>query len=232
MKDGAERPAGAAAAASPFVRSADPRLAGALAAMAVHDLRNLLAVAESSAYLAAGNLDDKPFAEKHLAKISATLRKAQELASRCLDVAKGQPVVRSDVTVGELWGDVARDLSVPQGVTLQLADDSHALVVRCEPALLGRALANLVENSLAAIAPRGHGRVTLEAQASGSSIALRVRDDGPGIAAGVAFAGVTTKPHGSGLGMLVARAVVAAHGGTLELVDAATGTTFEILLPG
>jgi len=210
----------------------DPRLAGALAAMAIHDLRNLLAVAESSAYLADGNLDDRAFAQKHLTKVRATLRKAQELVSRCLEVSKGESVAKSPVPVARLWGDVTGELVVPPGVTVRIAPGVGEQVVSCEPTLLGRALANLVENAVDALGARGHGEVLLEAALRGSEIVLRVCDDGPGIAAGIAFAGVTTKAHGSGLGLLVARAVVVAHGGTLELVDTAAGTTFEIVLPG
>jgi signal transduction histidine kinase len=97
--------------------------------------------------------------------------------------------------------------------------------------LLGRALANLVDNAVDVLAERGQGEVWLEAEQRGSAIVLRVRDDGPGLARELAFAGTTTKPDGSGLGLLVARAVVVAHGGTLELVDAGGGTTFELTLP-
>ena len=63
-----------------------------------------------------------------------------------------------------------------------------------------------------------------------------VADDGPGIpstAAGSAFGRGSRGPgsNGSGLGLSIARALTRRHGGELDLLPSAHGTTFVISWP-
>ncbi len=79
--------------------------------------------------------------------------------------------------------------------------------------------------------PQGRGTISVEARRDSAQVRVEVRDDGPGLPPGLAFRGRTTKVGGSGLGLLVSRAVVVAHGGTLELVPVERGACFRLLLP-
>jgi signal transduction histidine kinase len=72
--------------------------------------------------------------------------------------------------------------------------------------------------------------------AAGRTGRLTVRDDGPGIPAGIRAQlfqpGVTSKPGGWGMGLALAlRVVEQQHGGRLAHRPGATGTTFVIELP-
>jgi signal transduction histidine kinase len=61
-----------------------------------------------------------------------------------------------------------------------------------------------------------------------------VDDNGSGIPEGVDVFKLfeTTKPHGTGIGLAVARQLIAAHGGIIEHVPRfPRGTTFRIELP-
>lgn len=95
---------------------------------------------------------------------------------------------------------------------------------------LVQALLNLTLNAIDAASPGGE--VTIAASVDGSSVRLRVTDDGPGIAPEVhallfqPF--VTTKPEGTGLGLFVSRELVRAHGGALAFETGPEGTAFEI----
>lgn len=213
---------------------ASATLAGALAAVALHDLRNLLAVAETSAHLAHDNLDDRPFAARHLERVQQKIRAAQELLARSLAVASGQPLQRAEHSLAEVFRDACADLAVAPDVELRIDDGSKAVVARCERALLARAIANLVSNAMEAVASTDRpGIVQVEAERREGEVVIHVSDDGPGLPTEVAFANVTTKPTGSGLGMLIARAITEAHGGTLEVVERAPwSTTFELRIPG
>jgi two-component system, NtrC family, nitrogen regulation sensor histidine kinase NtrY len=85
--------------------------------------------------------------------------------------------------------------------------------------LIEQALVNLLRNAVEAAGPGG--AVELEAEVSGPRLLLRVQDDGPGITGAdnlfVPF--FTTKPGGSGIGLVLSRQIAELHGGTLTLQD-------------
>jgi signal transduction histidine kinase len=108
--------------------------------------------------------------------------------------------------------------------------------MRAHAGLFTRVLHALYENAVHASAPRAPSIVT-QARATPSKIVLLVSDDGPGVPAALAprifDALVTGRRGGSGLGLAMAKRIVAAHGGTIELTDApgVPGATFRIELP-
>jgi signal transduction histidine kinase len=79
--------------------------------------------------------------------------------------------------------------------------------------------------------------VRIDAERVDSRIVIDVRDDGTGIPPKVRerlflpFAG-SGRNQGVGLGLVIAREIVTAHGGKLSLVESsAGGTTFRVELP-
>jgi signal transduction histidine kinase len=92
---------------------------------------------------------------------------------------------------------------------------------------------NLVLNAIDAT--DNGGRVTIGA-AVDDGVRAWVADDGPGIVAEhrdrLFQPYFTTKRHGTGLGLFMARKLLAEHGGTIECESAAgAGTTFTVWLP-
>lgn len=102
-------------------------------------------------------------------------------------------------------------------------------LVRADQGLLERAVANLVANAVAA-SPEG-GSVRITARRHGSDVALRIVDHGPGVPPDQRTAmfqpfqrlGDTAAGVGVGLGLAVARGIVDALGGTLEVEDTPGG---------
>lgn len=93
---------------------------------------------------------------------------------------------------------------------------------------------NIVRNALDAM-PNG-GTLTVTARSRGDWIELIFSDDGCGIPpdklAQVFKPFFTTKPHGSGLGLLMVQRIVTAHGGTVRLQsEQGRGTDVIIELP-
>jgi two-component system sensor kinase FixL len=134
-------------------------------------------------------------------------------------------------------------------VTLQFAQQcaaqAVALVVTTEPGLELRAdrlqielvLRNLIANAIDAVLTRSEPgrRITLScASRSGGRLLITVQDNGPGVSTAAAarlFAPfVSGKSTGLGLGLVLSRAIVEAHGGQLwaEVGDAGI---FKLILP-
>jgi signal transduction histidine kinase len=69
-------------------------------------------------------------------------------------------------------------------------------------------------------------------QAAAGSLFVRVLDEGPGLAdtANLFVPFFTTKPHGSGIGLVLSRQIAEAHGGTLTLRNREPGPGAEALL--
>ena len=102
--------------------------------------------------------------------------------------------------------------------------------------------AHLMEQALVAVmtnaieASTAGGKIFVSSRVSGSTVAVDVRDEGEAIPQDVmdnAFAPYfTTKPNGVGLGLAVARKVMSAHQGSIELRnDAGQGTTVTLYCP-
>jgi len=112
----------------------------------------------------------------------------------------------------------------------QIPDD-RALTLVCDPALLERAVLNVVRNALDVAE-----NVTLQIASLDDFLLLRVVDDGPG------FGDVdpqslfepffTTKAKGTGLGLAITREIVAAHQGTVSaLAHQPHGACFDLQIP-
>ena len=124
---------------------------------------------------------------------------------------------------------------VPAGVVVH---ESYADVpdVVCVPAELNQVFINLLMNALDALGPAGN--LWLDLAAADGEVRIAVRDDGPGIAPDVLptifepF--VTTKDagRGTGLGLAISQAIVARHGGRIDVATGlGRGTTFTVALP-
>lgn len=170
--------------------------------------------------------------------------RAQELMARCeritdqmTDLVKelralgGARIDLKQVGVKELLDSIVAATSVASGVSVEATSDP-SLTILANPSLLTLAIDNLVRNALDAM-PEG-GTVSIRARRTPTGVRISVRDDGPGIPAamraGLFHSAVTTKERGSGLGLLLVRAVVEnAHGGRISYApNRPHGSVFHI----
>jgi signal transduction histidine kinase len=112
---------------------------------------------------------------------------------------------------------------------VEVSETAHVLAT---PGALAQVLATLIENSLR----HGGGRTTVRSRQSGPSaaIVLEVADEGPGVPDDLApriFERGATSGAGTGLGLALARDLVAADGGRLELAQRRPAV-FAVFLAG
>jgi signal transduction histidine kinase len=114
------------------------------------------------------------------------------------------------------------------------------LQVDADAEQLPRILANLVRNAVQALSQAGTAgeapRITVRAERKGNAVIIHVGDNGPGVperSRGNLFAAFqgSARIGGTGLGLPVAAELVALHGGTIDLEDAAVGACFRIVIP-
>ncbi|MBD3753800.1 MAG: ATP-binding protein, partial [Micrococcales bacterium] len=100
---------------------------------------------------------------------------------------------------------------------------------------LEQVLINLLQNALEAMAGKPGGRIDVEwTQMPGKMTAIRVTDNGPGIAPEILdhlftpFS--TSKEGGLGLGLVISKDIVEDYGGTLSVESSPAGTTFTVTM--
>ena len=111
-------------------------------------------------------------------------------------------------------------------------------VIIGDQVLLQQVLVNLVINAMDAMAemPPSRRHLTIRSDVRAADVEVSVSDTGTGLPAqinGTLFAPfVTTKAHGLGIGLTIARRIVEAHGGTIEARNNPEGgATFALTLP-
>jgi len=117
------------------------------------------------------------------------------------------------------------ELRLPVGIT-----EGPALTFQADGDQLEQALINLLRNAVDAALETGGG-VTLSWTTTPELVNFIVEDEGPGLPTGgnlfVPF--FTTKPGGSGIGLLLARQIAEGHGGTLRLTNRETSGARAVL---
>jgi two-component system nitrogen regulation sensor histidine kinase NtrY len=99
-------------------------------------------------------------------------------------------------------------------------------------------LINLVKNATDAALESGQAdpQVNVHWEISDKDLVLNVEDNGPGLSnsANVFVPFYTTKPGGSGIGLVLSRQIVETHGGSIELMNrpGARGCKVKVVLPG
>jgi len=196
-----------------------------------HDLRTPI----TSLRLRAELVEDADLREKLL----ATLAEMQEMTEATLAFAREDADAEPtrEVDLAALLDSLADDLG-ELGPALEVVSAPDRLPYRCRPAALRRAFRNLLTN---AQVHGGGGRISISAPAAGD-IEVTIDDGGPGIPEQhlervfepfVRVEGSRSRETGGiGLGLAIARTIVHAHGGEIELANRAEGGLRQrVILP-
>lgn len=188
-----------------------------------HELNNSLAPIKSMAGTLTRVLAREPLPEDWREDVDAGLRvigdRAEALNRFMIGytaLARLPPPQRREVELAPLLRRVA---ALEQRVSVRLGEIPERRFA-ADPDQLEQALINLVKNAAEASLMEGGG-VELTAFIDGDGVVIEVLDEGLGLARTdnlfVPF--FTTKPGGSGIGLVLARQIVEGHGGRLELMN-------------
>lgn len=207
---------------------ANERLAtiGQLAASIGHELRNPLAVMETSIHLLRRRIEDERTV-KHVDKIAKQITVSSSIISGLLALARDRPPERAPVPLTELIDDALGLVHAPASIEVIRTVSDGLPSVPLDRAQMRQVVSNLVTNAVQAIETAGGaGKVEVEAGVDEHAW-IEVRDDGPGfppeVLARVFEPLVTSRTTGIGLGLALCARIVDNHGGSLDVRNRPTG---------
>ncbi len=218
-----------------------------------HELRTPLTVIHTAAYNLRGKLAANPAQVERYGVLiqqeSGRLKLLVEQVLRFAGATSGRAIQNPEpLAISHILEETvesARAVVQEAGCTLETHIDRDLPVVMGDPMALKQALQNLLHNAAKYGAGDSHW-IGLSASRSGGdakpAVEIRVADRGPGIPADEQahifepfFRGrraLQDQIHGTGLGLNLAKKIVEAHGGSIQVKSAAAkGTEFIVHLP-
>ncbi len=180
-----------------------------------------------------GVLDDS--LTSALSVVSEEIRRLAELLEEFRMLSRRQQLRLSDTDLKELVFQICAEHQADfdeHRVRIEHYIDKDLPLLRADPAKLRQVLLNLCKNAVEAM-PDG-GTLTVSLKKSGPDVVITVSDRGGGVPLHLDIFEPfnTTKEHGTGLGLPIARRIVEAHGGALSCAPRhGGGTSFRISLP-
>jgi signal transduction histidine kinase len=193
--------------------------------------------------LARGGLDG-PTANS-VARIASSGARMAEMVSLLLDLTriragKGMPIQRRESDLGQLCRDVANEVAAAHPERRVICEVEGDLRGAWDVARLSQVLSNLIVNALQHGDPGAPVRVSAQPTSDGKAT-VAVHNEGAPIPAESLktifdpfrqASGKSGRGGSIGLGLFIARSIIHAHGGTIDVSSSPeAGTTFCVLLP-
>lgn len=210
-----------------------------------HDLHSsITGVTMAVEAMQQGAVDDPAMRPLLLGGLASHGRRLHRLADDLLEAARiesgGLQLQRELVDPRQVLGNVAAEFvaeAAQQGVEIELCECADLPALWADGGRIAQALGNLVENAIRYSAQGGV--VSLEGQAWGGECRLLVRDQGPGIPPEELDRLFdrfnrydVARPGRLGFGLAIAKGLVEAHGGRIEVEsEIGVGSVFTLVLP-
>jgi two-component system nitrogen regulation sensor histidine kinase GlnL len=224
-----------------------------------HEVKNPLTGIKGAAELLAGMYPGDARAQQYCSVILDGVNRIASLVEQVLAVSAPQRLAREVVNIHQVIHEALRMAGMfpksPEGIVVEQDFDPSLPAVIGDAAALERALLNLIRNAHEAIGGTGiirvHTRMETEFRMTAEGrrrqfLRAEIIDSGPGLSeqeVGQLFTPFyTTKPAGTGLGLVLSQRIIALHGGRLWAIRAGlgkparsgeppSGMTFRITLP-
>jgi two-component system, NtrC family, sensor histidine kinase HydH len=210
--------------------------AGRTAAGIAHEVRTPLASVQGSVEILAEDYPEAHPRRPYFDILAKETERLRGVMDEFLDLNRKVSITPLVTELGPFLEDciaALRPAGAARGVRLRLATQD-SMTVRLDPERMRQVVTNLLRNAIQA-SPEG-GTVSLFWDRRDGGIEISVEDMGPGIPQAdldrIFEPFYTRKTEGVGLGLSLARQIVAAHGGTLRAENRpGGGARFTIALP-
>jgi signal transduction histidine kinase len=220
-------------------------VAGELTATIAHEINQplgaILANIETAELMVKAPAPDLQEIGEILADIRRDDERANQIIGRLRSLLKKAPFEPRHIDLNDVVSETMRFLSAwASGREVELVSftASTPLHVKGDRIQLQQVILNLIVNAMDAMSgmPSTARKITVSTGPDGDSVNLYVSDGGSGIPPEnldkVFEPFFTTKPEGMGMGLSIARTIIAAHGGRLSAENRPVcGATFRITLP-
>lgn len=213
---------------------------GQVAASIGHELRNPLAVMQTSVHMLARRLPSDEHTGKHLGRVRDQVALCNAIISDLLDLARDRPADRQPTDVGAVVRDAVASVPHPEVIEVEVHLTEELPLVAVDPGQFRQLVVNLVLNAVQAQMhppPVGNGgRVDVRLVVTGETMVLGIEDRGPGMTPAVLerlFEPLfTTRVTGTGLGLALCQRIVEKHLGTIAASNRADGgAAFIVRIP-
>jgi two-component system sensor histidine kinase AtoS len=202
---------------------------GQLSAGVAHELRNPLAVIETSLFILNERMGSDERAQRQLRRIGEQVAVATAIVNDLLETVRNRPISRAPVDLAAVARDALGRVPRPSNITVALDLAPGVAVVEGDARRLTQVAVNLLSNAVQSLSEASvpAPRLALSVARDGDEATLSVVDNGPGIpldALPRLFDPLfSTRPEGTGLGLALSRRIVEAHGGALTAANGANG---------
>lgn len=210
---------------------------GELAAGLAHEIRNPLAGIAGVMDIVGRDLPPTSPALEVVNDVREEVLRINRIISDLLETARPKPpdcqLADLNQTV-EHAVTVARQQALSKPIKIQCIKAPSLPPIEHDTGQIHQVLLNLVLNAIQAL--DGPGTVTVTVDVHDTAAAVSVQDTGPGIRPetlpNIFRPFFTTKGHGTGLGLSLAKRIAEDHGGELKVASKpGQGSTFTLLLP-
>jgi signal transduction histidine kinase len=208
---------------------------GQLAGSVGHELRNPLAVISNAVYFLKIVLPDaESQVLEYLSMIERETAGAEKIITDLLDFARIKPLQREAVSIPNLLMRTLERFPPPESIRVSFDFPPDLPEVQADVQQIEQVFGNLIQNAYQAL--ERDGELKLSAEQVGSLIRVTVQDNGVGILPEnlprLFEPLFSTKPNGIGLGLLISKNLVAAHGGEITVTSSpGVGSAFSVFLP-
>jgi len=211
---------------------------GEMAATVAHEIRNPLGGIRGYATLLYRDLSDQKNLQEMAGFVIEGTKSLESLVSAILSYARPVQIQPQSIELGAFLKQLSKfvrvDPAYPSNVKIEIHIPLDSIMVPADPGALKSCLLNLIYNAFQAMGQGGLLTLTLLKLDQVCQIA--VTDTGCGIDSNhlqqLFSPFFTTKPKGTGLGLVEAQKIAQAHGGQIDVrSQIGRGSTFTLTLP-